>query len=320
MSFLYSDSLLNYLDALLKFSNFTKAAKSLYVSQPHLTQTLKRTEQQLGCEIINRNTMPYRLTEEGKLLYQYLSSTENKYVNLLKEIESLSQNEGQTIKIGILPSLGTYLLPLFIPDFLTKHPDCRIELVEDYPHINERRIQNGEIDFFIGQNSSNIAPNLVPYCWGKHSYLAIIPKSSPIYQNEIALLPPHAVQIPDLLNQPLLLTVKGSAIRRQIDSLLHLYKIKPRILLESCDITTVLKLSLNGLGITFVPESITVSPNASLYNLYPMPLSTLNLDYFISHMGNKKLSRNDRALVSAFLEHAEVGCNTTSQESHPLFS
>ena len=47
MTQLYSQQILNYLDILLKHGNFTKAAKDLYVSQPHLTQTIKRIETEL---------------------------------------------------------------------------------------------------------------------------------------------------------------------------------------------------------------------------------------------------------------------------------
>lgn len=50
------ETVLHYLDVLLKESNFTKAARELYISQPYLTQTLKRIEKKLGVQILNRST------------------------------------------------------------------------------------------------------------------------------------------------------------------------------------------------------------------------------------------------------------------------
>lgn len=72
MAQLYSQQTLHYLDILLKHGNFTKAAKDLYVSQPHLTQTIKRIETELGAKIINRDVIPLQLTAAGKVYHQYL--------------------------------------------------------------------------------------------------------------------------------------------------------------------------------------------------------------------------------------------------------
>ena len=60
MSKSHSQSTLYYIDALLKYSNYSKAAKSLYISQPYLTQVIKRIETQLNCELINRSKLPYQ--------------------------------------------------------------------------------------------------------------------------------------------------------------------------------------------------------------------------------------------------------------------
>ena len=63
-----SANMLYYLDILLKHGNFTKAAKDLYISQPYLTQLIKRTEKELDITIINRQTSPLQLTEAGLFL------------------------------------------------------------------------------------------------------------------------------------------------------------------------------------------------------------------------------------------------------------
>ena len=66
------DIMLNYLETLLKESNFTRAAEHLYISQPYLTQLIKRVEKKLGTTIINRDKVPFTLTESGQIYYQYL--------------------------------------------------------------------------------------------------------------------------------------------------------------------------------------------------------------------------------------------------------
>ncbi len=305
MSKIGSQDILYYIDAILKYSNYGKAAKSLYISQPYLTQVIKRVESQLNCELITRNKLPYRLTEQGKIYYQYLTSLENNYAKLLREISDVSDIDKTVIKIGVLPSLGTYLLPLFLPDFLNMHPDCRIELTEVLPEKSERLTQNNELDFWIGQNSRNISPNLNSVNWGRHRYRAVIPRCCNLYQKDVAIIPEGSIDISKILCQRLVLTSKGSAIRKQIDQLLNVYKVEPKIIMESTEINTILKLATGNLGLTIIPESVYVKECPSDYNIYPIPIDELSLDYFIAYHNERTLTSMDRDLINAFLTHGQ---------------
>lgn len=305
MSKYYSQDILYYIDAILKYSNYGKAAKSLYISQPYLTQVIKRVESQLNCELITRSKLPYRLTEQGKIYYQYLTSLENNYAKLLKELSDVSDVDSKIIKIGVLPSLGTYLFPLFLPKFMDTHPNCKIELSEALPEKNEKLIQNNELDFWIGQNSRNISPNLNSVSWGRHRYRAVIPRSSDLYQKDVAIIPEGTMDISKILCQKLILTSKGSAIRKQIDQLLSIYKVEPKIIMESTEIYTVIQLSTCNMGVTFIPESIHVKECPSEYNIYQIPLDELSLDYFIAYQKERTLSSMDNDLIDAFLIHGQ---------------
>ncbi len=305
MSKIGSQDILYYIDAILKFSNYGKAAKSLYISQPYLTQVIKRVESQLNCELITRNKLPYRLTEQGKIYYQYLTSLENNYAKLLREISDVSDIDKTVIKIGVLPSLGTYLLPLFLPDFLSINPNCRIELTEVLPEKSERLTQNNELDFWIGQNSRNISPNLNSVNWGRHRYRAVIPRCCDLYQKDVAIIPEGSIDISKILCQRLVLTSKGSAIRKQIDQLLNVYKVEPKIIMESTEINTILKLATGNLGLTIIPESVYVKECPSDYNIYPIPIDELSLDYFIAYHNERTLTSMDNDLINAFLTHGQ---------------
>ncbi|WP_440118525.1 LysR substrate-binding domain-containing protein [Paenibacillus sp. QZ-Y1] len=305
MAKLESQDILCYIDSLLKYSNYSKAAKSLYISQPYLTKVIQKVESQLNSEIITRNKLPYRLTEQGKIYYQYLTSLENSYAKLIREISYVSDNDNKVIRIGILPSLGSYLTPLFLPAFLELHPTYKINLLEDVPEKNEKRIQNNELDFWIGQNSSSISPNLNSFSWGRHRYRAIIPRCCELYQKNVAVIPEGTIDISTMLSQKLILTSKGSAIRKQIDQLLSVYKIQPNIILESNEIYTVLKLAKQNLGLTIVPESIRIDECPSEYNIYPLPVDKMSLDYFIAHHGERTLTSVDHNLINTFLNHGQ---------------
>ena len=300
-----SPNMLYYLDMLLKHGNFTKAAKDLYISQPYLTQLIQRTEKELDITIINRQTSPLQLTEAGRLYYQYLYALEAEQDNFRKKISQYSSQEQYIVRIGILSNLGTFLLPLFLPDFSHKYPNIKIELHEDTPANNDQKLLNGELDFFIGQNPETISPNLVIHHYGKHRYYAIIPESSNLYQEDQFLLAENSLSIKQILKEKLILTARGSAIRKQIDYLIQKTKVQATIVFESNNIFTIVELALNNMGVTFLPESVKINHAGGKFNLYPIPLELLSLDYFIAHQGTKTLTLEEKDLITIFLNKLE---------------
>lgn len=301
-----SPKMLQYLNILLKHGNYTKAAKELYISQPYLTQMIKNIEKGLGIAIINRHSTPLQLTEAGRIYYRYLCSLEDEQANFRKRIAKYSTTEHTIIRIGVLPSLGTYLLPLFLPDYLKKHPKIQIELHEEVPHHNEQKVLNDELDFLLGQNPEVLSPNMTIYARGKHRYFAIIPESASIYREGERSLMPQSLSLKKLLQEKLVLTTRGSAIRRQIDYLVKKLNIQPNIVLESNNIFTVAELAKKNLGVTFIPESVPLTETDGLFNIYPLPLDFVSLDYFIAHSASKTLSSDEKELIAAFIDHLQA--------------
>jgi DNA-binding transcriptional LysR family regulator len=291
--------MLHYLTMLLKHGNFTKAAKDLYISQPYLTQAIKKVEEELGTEIINRKVSPLQLTESGKVYYEYLASIEDQQ-NLLKaKLDKLNHPEQKILKIGILSSLGTYLLPRFLPEYLEKYPDVLIDLHEDFPENNEKNCLDGKLDFFIGQNPETVSPKLNIHSCGLQKYYALIPKSSPLYQKDQTILK-KSISLKKILQSPLVLTKRGSAVRRQIDYLLQKYHIEPNIIIQSSNIFTTKELAKNGIGVTIIPESVLSPFEEGTFNIYPIKQELLSLGYFITYSSKKRLTDFEVDFVKTF--------------------
>jgi DNA-binding transcriptional LysR family regulator len=264
--------MLQYLDALLKHSNFTKAAKDLYISQPYLTQTIKRIEQELGVAIIDRQNQQLHLSEAGKIYYRYLEKQNAENAALSQQLARYTQTDQKILKLGVLSSLGSFLLPLFLPKFLTNHPHVKIVLVENPPAINEKLIINGELDFWLGQNPETVDPTLQLKTVGTEDYLAVIPDNSKLYDEK----------------------------KHQVDALLSKYKITPNIIIESQNIVTAAELAAHGMGITIVPASVAKKITPGNYNFYYLPNHLISLRYFIAFQRIRTLSAPEKELIQAF--------------------
>lgn len=294
-------TMLQFIEMLLKHGNYTKAAKSLYISQPYLTQVIKKCEKELGIEIIDRQTTPLQLTEAGRIYYHYLNRLLSEQNRFKKELETFTLPEKTIIKVGILSSLGTYLLPLFLSDYLTHCPSVQIELIEDVPRKNEQRLLNNQIDFLIGQNPETLSSQLMTYERGPHGYYALIPESSRLYQKGIRFVESTTLSLQTILQEKLILTAQGSAIRQQIDYLIQKFAIKPEIVLESTNIFTLVNLAQKNLGVTLLPESIPVPETDGNYNICKLALEDVSLNYFIAHSNNRIISKVEQKFIDCFL-------------------
>ncbi|MTV82668.1 LysR family transcriptional regulator [Secundilactobacillus folii] len=294
-----SKTMLIYLDKLIEYSNFTKAANALYISQPYLTQLIQKVEGRLGVTIINRHSGSFQLTEAGQIYYDYLEKLEENELELSQNLSRFTTSaEAQTIKIGVLSTLGTSLLPQFLPSFFAKHPETSVLIDETEPHKNEKNVIEGKTDFYVGQNPENVSPNLITETGSTWQYCAIIPKTSSLFVPNTKLLKSGSISMKRLLQEKLVLTANGSAIRRQVNYLFKKFLITPNIVVESTNIFTTAHLSMRGAGVAIVPQKIL---NASTdYNIYPISKDLIDIQFFIAFSENKILTRADKDLLSTF--------------------
>ena len=126
--------------------NFSKAAEKLYISQPAITQSIKKLEDNLKGKLFYRTTKGVKLTDEGKKLYQYIknsieimSNAENKfsqYINL---------EEGE-IKIKVGSALGNVGMYDAIIEFSKKYPKIKVEISGGYIKSSIDSLSKGEVD------------------------------------------------------------------------------------------------------------------------------------------------------------------------------
>lgn len=137
---------LEYIVAIDEYRHFATAAEKCFVTQPTLSMQIKKLEDELGVIIFDRSRQPVVPTDIGaKLIEQArmaLSSTER-----IKEIikEEKQEVEG-TLKIGIIPTLAPYLLPVFIGHYIRKYPAVKIEVEELVSEEIIRRLKRDMID------------------------------------------------------------------------------------------------------------------------------------------------------------------------------
>lgn len=121
---------LSYIVAVDRYRHFATAAEKSYVTQPTLSMQIHKLEDELGVTIFDRSKSPVVPTEIGEKIIEEAK----KMLKLSKHIEdlaSLSDDELHgTFRIGIIPTVAPYLLPLFLRNFKEKYPEVRLVFEE----------------------------------------------------------------------------------------------------------------------------------------------------------------------------------------------
>lgn len=138
---------LEYVIAVDTHGNFLTAAEKCSVSQPALSMQIQKLERELGIRIFDRSRQPVVATEIGKSIIQQAREI-IKQCNRLTEVvneDKKGELTGQ-LRIGIIPTIAPYVLPLFLVDFMKNNPKVNIEIAEVTTNQILQQLKNDQLD------------------------------------------------------------------------------------------------------------------------------------------------------------------------------
>lgn len=121
---------LSYFMTVVKEGTISAAAKKLHLSQPPLSTQMKLLEEEFGCMLFERGPRKIRLTEAGRILYERASTLVE--LSELTRQELLDHRDGITgaLRLGVISSVGSTLLPGWAAGFHREYPSIRFEVLE----------------------------------------------------------------------------------------------------------------------------------------------------------------------------------------------
>lgn len=137
---------LSYFVAVVEEGSFSAAARKLFMSQPPITTQVKALEEELGCALLVRGTRAVRLTEEGRLLYDRARLMLEMRRSVTEEIEARSISGGGTLRLGVVSSVASSLLPGWLSGFHALNPKVRLELYEDNTYELLEKLRAGMVE------------------------------------------------------------------------------------------------------------------------------------------------------------------------------
>lgn len=230
------------------YGNITNASKTLNISQPAISKSIKNLEDQLGGKLFFRTKRGVYLTEEGKEFYkyikqamEYISSAENKFTDLINL-------EAGLIRIGISLTLTREFLLPYLEKFHKLYPKIDIEIMTDPSQELFKKLKNGLVDIVIfNSNNRSYGDDIsIIKCKEIHDCFIVNKNYVDIAKKELSLK--------DLNNYPLILQSKGSNTREFLDKFALDNDVIFKPIMELASYSLVVDFTKIGFGIGYATK------------------------------------------------------------------
>jgi LysR family hydrogen peroxide-inducible transcriptional activator len=255
---------LQYLVALAETRHFGRAAERCHVSQPTLSAQLRKLEEFLGVALIERRPRRVALTRAGEAVVEcarrMLRDAED-----IRALARASQDPlaGQ-LKLGLIPTLGPYLLPRVAPRIARALPKLQLILHEYQTAPLVDRVVQGELDLAILALPAD-TKGLVTRTLFAEAFLVAAPRHHRLAARK-------RVKSSELAGEKLLLLEEGHCLRDQALEVCERAGIEEQDF-RATSLETLRQMVAAGLGITLLPRLATEGPFASTHGLTVRPFS-----------------------------------------------
>jgi DNA-binding transcriptional LysR family regulator len=246
---------LRILKAVATEKSFTKAAETLFISQPSLSKQIKSLENRLGIILLNRENNKLYLTETGKVFLQYSERILALCEESCRALNDIKNGDRGDLIVGASQTIGTYLMPRVLALFAQNYPQIKIKVQVDSTRVIAKKVLNHEIDIAVvgGDVPEDLKKNLEIENFVEDELILIIPKSHPF-----ALKKHKKINKDDLYHLNFITLNSTSTIRKFIDNILIQNNIETKqfnIVMQLNSIEGIKTAVSLGLGAAFVSSS-----------------------------------------------------------------
>ncbi|MCI8455063.1 MAG: LysR family transcriptional regulator [Lachnospiraceae bacterium] len=247
---------LNYVLAIAKYQNITKAAESLYVGQPTLSKFLIALENELGLKLFRKMGHRYILTYAGERYAEKAAQILQLKHELSMELTDMVKRDVGVINVAFANMRCTYMLPCTLPAFQDLHPNVKVNVFEGTSDENDRRLLDGQIDVAFYSKPGILNPLIEYKTLGEEELLICTCKNHPVSRfaqpNPASRYP--KLDLTFLKNEKILMMQPKQRTRQIMDSYMQKQGFKFENMLCTSNLSAIMELVSVGYGISFIFE------------------------------------------------------------------
>lgn len=237
---------LEYFKVVAQLQHITHAAQQLSISQPALSRSIAKLEEELGFPLFDRQGKSIVLNGYGQIFLQHVERGMQEIVSGQQIIQDLLHPDHGTISLSFLHSLGSNMVPGLISKFRSHNPGIQFKLYQNATNFLLAQLDAGEIDLCL---CSPFATN------DKIEW-------EPLFAEELFVIVPtghhlsnrSSIELSELKNEPVVTFKKDYGLRILTDHLFKEAGLHPSITFEGEEIITVAGLVEAKLGVALIPH------------------------------------------------------------------
>jgi LysR family hydrogen peroxide-inducible transcriptional activator len=234
---------LQYLDALARHGSFRRAAEEYAVTQPAVSMQICKLEHELGTELVVRRQGVAVLTEAGTEVARRVNSILSATRDLSDCVRHNRRVLSGGLRLGVIPTLAPYVLPLLLPELQRRHPDLCLDLVESRTESLVSELARGALDVLLLALPVETPVFETTFLF-RDRFLLAVPVGDPLPEGtRVSTRDVHARR---------LLLEEGHCLRDQ--ALIHCGKHYAHDRFGATSLATVLQMVASGYGVTLLPE------------------------------------------------------------------
>lgn len=283
---------LKYAVAVYNYRNFSLAANKCFITQPTLSMQITKLEKDLGILLFNRKKHPIGLTKECEKFICQAKIILTEFSRMEEIVKYGSEDFSGILRIGIIPTIAPYLLPLFLDLFIQKLPNVELVInelttAEIIVGLRKDVIDAGILALPLKQN------DIIELSLCFEPFVAYVPETHPLFKQKL-------IKQGDLPFDDILLLKEGHCFRNQVLSVCGNHsenKIRAGFKFESGSLETLIKLVNKNYGYTLLPELAAkelTNPNDKKllrYFVKPVPSREIGLVYPSNELKKKLLKK-----------------------------
>ncbi|MCB1583816.1 MAG: LysR substrate-binding domain-containing protein [Marinicella sp.] len=260
---------LRYFNALVEYNHFGKAAESCFVSQSAFSVAIKELEIALGGQLVDRTNKSVTVTNLGREIYQQSLTVMSEMKKMLDLAHgNLSPLSGK-LSIGMIPTIGPFVMPDLLPYMQQHYPDLDLEIHEGKSADIYEQLMRGQLDVIL---------LALPYEMRSVETLTLFKDRFHLISSaNNQWLKGHKFNIDDVEEGTILLLDDGHCLRDHAISACHIKNVDKVSQFTASSLLTLIEMVKQDLGVSFIPE---MSMKLPLFNSKEIKVDPLEFDAY----------------------------------------
>lgn len=281
---------LRYFHEIVKHGKISRAANSLYISQPSLSMSLSKLEGEIGFKLLERNDGTFKLTEAGAEFYKHVKLVLSIFENMEDEVEYIGKRGSGQLKMGIT-ELFRAVIPELFDIFLESNKNFDIKLTEGTTSHIIDQLRMHQLHFGL-TTLSYLDEDMESIYLGPNNHSLLV-------HRDVSLSDLNSADLKELQSHTLIFS-EGSY---ELNEFLHKNNLKFRNIIRVDTIGTAVRLVKKGLGIAVMPELYASNYTDDDVTSVALNYNLKGPDLYLSYMKNRYFTSDIESFINVTKEY-----------------